>query len=171
MKKIFLLGFATILFSACNQEVRYTQQSPEIDTYKKVIEDYKTMNWDDYPKHYSDTAKIMNNVPKEKAQTVAQALEVNIETAKLFTWVVDNEEFEMVVTDKKETWVNYWATWRGTMKSTNKVYIIPFHSTVRFIDGKIVEELGYWDNAEVATDLLKNPVTPMPTDETATTEK
>ena len=64
MKKVFLLGFATILFVSCKQEVRYTQQSAEIDTYKKVMEDYKTLNWDDYPKHYADTAKIANNVLK-----------------------------------------------------------------------------------------------------------
>ena len=159
MKKVFLLGFATILFVSCKQEVRYTQQSAEIDTYKKVMEDYKTLNWEDYPKHYADTAKIANNVPKEKAQTVTEALQVNIETAKLFTWVIENEEIEMVVTDKKETWVNYWATWKGTMKATNKVYIIPFHSTAQFIEGKIVKEFGFWDNSEVNMDLLKTPAT------------
>lgn len=159
MKKIFFLGFATILFIACNQEVRYTQQSPEIDTYKKVMEDYKTQNWGDYPKHYADTAKIMNNVTKDKAQTVKQAIEKNIEDAKLFNWVVSEEEFEMVVTDNKETWVNYWALWKGTMKSTNKVYEIPFHNTAQFINGKIVKEHGYWDNSEIVTDML----TPAPT--------
>jgi outer membrane biogenesis lipoprotein LolB len=71
MKKFILLGFAIILLVACKQEVRYTQNSPEIDTYKKVIEDYKTLNWEDYQTHYADTAKIMINVIKEKAQSVA----------------------------------------------------------------------------------------------------
>ena len=70
MKKIILLGFAIILFVSCKQEVRYTQNSPEIDTYKKVMEDYKTQNWDNYPNHYADTAKIMNNVIKEKSITL-----------------------------------------------------------------------------------------------------
>ena len=171
MKKVFLLGFATILFVSCKQEVRYTQQSAEIDTYKKVMEDYKTLNWEDYPKHYADTAKIANNVPKEKAQTVTEALQVNIETAKLFTWVIENEEIEMVVTDKKETWVNYWATWKGTMKATNKVYIIPFHSTAQFIDGKIVKEFGYWDNSEVNVAMEQISVTPTTNAEKVAVEK
>ena len=144
MKKLALVTLAIVLFTACNQEKRYTQQSPEIDTYKKVMEDYKTMNWEDYPIHYADTAKIANNVTKENALTVSQAIEKNKEDAAMFSWVVEKEEYEMVVTDDKETWVNFWGIWKGTMKSTNKEYVIPFHSTARFVDGKIGEEHGYW---------------------------
>ena len=171
MKKIFLLGFVTILLSACKQDVRYTQNSPEIDTYKKVMEDYKTQNWEDYPKHYADTAKIANNVTQDKAQTVAQAIEKSKEDAKLFNWVVKDTDYEMVVTDKGETWVNYWGIWKGTLKSNNKVYTIPFHNTARFIDGKIVQEDGYWDNSEIVTDMLSMAKTPTPTAETVKTEK
>jgi hypothetical protein len=166
MKKLLLLGFATILFVACNQEVRYTQQSPEIDTYKKVTDDYKKMNWETTATHYADTAKICNNVIKEKGITVAESIAKNKEDANLFTWVVEKEEYEMVVTDEGETWVNAWALWKGTLKSSGKVYEIPFHNTVRFIDGKIVEEYGYWNNSEIATDMLAQPAPPAPTTET-----
>jgi len=159
MKKLVILGLATILFAACKQEVRYTQNSPEIDTFKKVMTDYKNQNWEDYPNHYADTAKIMNNVTRKKGQTLAQTIKKNKEDAKLFTWVVDDLDYEMVVTDKDETWVNYWGLWKGTMKSTNKVYEIPFHVTSRFIDGKIVQEDGYWDNSEIITDMLSKPAT------------
>ena len=157
MKKIILLGLAIVLITSCNEKQRYTQKSPEIDTYKKLIDNYKKMNWDDMPMHYADTAKIANNVVKEKALTVAQALEKNKEDAKLFTWVVEDNDYEMVVTDKGETWVNYWGIWRGTLKSTGKVYVIPFHNTAQFVDGKIVKEDGYWDNSEIMTDMLKQP--------------
>ena len=122
------------------------------------MEDYKTQNWSDYPNHYADTAKVMNNVTKEKAQTVAQAIEKNKEDAKLFTWVLEDEDIEMVKTEKGQTWVNYWGIWKGTLKSTKKVYQIPIHITARFIDGKIVTENGYWDNSEIAIDMLsKSP--------------
>jgi len=156
MKKLLIFGLAIVLFTACNQEKRYTQQSPEIDTYKKVMDDYKTMNWEDYPKHYADTAKIASNVVKEKALSISQAIEKSKEDAAMFSWIVEKEEYEMVVTDKGETWVNFWGLWKGTMKSTNKEYDIPFHNTARFIDGKIVEEYGYWDNSEIVSDLLKS---------------
>jgi len=156
MKKLFLLGLAIVLFSACDQkDTRYTQQSPEIDTFKNVIEAYKKMNWEEMPKHYADTAKIANNVIEEKAMTVSQNIERNKEDAAMFDWKIEKEEYEMVVTDKGETWVNFWGLWKGTLKSNNKVYDIPFHLTARFIDGKIVEEYGYWNNAEIVTDLLK----------------
>ncbi len=159
MKKIILLGLAIVFFTSCNQKQRYTQQSAEIDTYKKVMEDYKTQNWEDYPLHYADTAKIANNVVKEKAQTVSQAIEKSKEDAKLFDYKVEDIDIEMVVTDRDETWVNYWGVWTGTLKSTGKVYVIPFHNTAQFIDGKIVREDGYWDNSEIVTDMLKQPET------------
>ena len=160
MKKILLLGLAIVLsLSACNQEKRYTQQSPEIDSYKKLMEAYKTKNWADYPSYYADTAKIASNVVKEKAKTVSQAIEKSKEDANLFNYKVEDMDYEMVVTDKGETWVNYWGIWTGTLKSTGKVYVIPFHNTAQFIEGKIVQEDGYWDNSEIVTDMLKQPET------------
>ena len=159
MKKLFILGLAIVLFTSCNQKQRYTQQSAEIDTYKKAMEDYKTQNWEDYRLHYADTAKIANNVVKEKAQSVTEAIEKAKSDAKLFDWKVEDIDYEMVVTDKGETWVNYWGVWSGTMKSTGKTYVIPFHNTAQFIDGKIVREDGYWDNSEIVTDMLKTPET------------
>lgn len=136
MKKLLILGLAIVFLTSCNQKQRCTQQSSEIDTYKKVMEDYKTQNWEDYPLYYANNAKITNNVPKEKAQTVTKAIEKAKGDAKLFTWKVEDVDYEMVVTDKGETWVNYWGIWTGTMKSTGKVYVIPFHNTAQFIDGK-----------------------------------
>lgn len=156
MKKLIVLGLAIVLLAACNQqEPRYTQQSPQIDTYKKVIEAYENKNFEAMASHYADTAKIANNEIEEKAVSIAQVVETNKEDAAMFSWVVEDEEYEMVMTDEGETWVNFWGLWRGTMKSTNKEYVIPFHLTAQFVDGKIVEEFGYWNNAEIVTDLLK----------------
>jgi ketosteroid isomerase-like protein len=73
----------------------------------------------------------------------------------------------MVVTDKKETWVNFWGLWKGTLKSSGKVYQVPFHTTARFIEGKIVEEYGYWNNTEIMTDLMKQSQTPAKEPDTA----
>ncbi len=160
MRKIFLLGLAIVLsLSACNEKQRYTQQSSEINTYKKVMDDYRKKDWTNTASYYADTAKIANNVVKEKALNVAQALEQNKEDAKLFDWKVEDVDSEMVVTDKDETWVNYWGIWRGTMKSTGKVYVIPFHSTAQFVDGKIVKEDGYWNTSEIVADMFKHPET------------
>jgi hypothetical protein len=157
MKKLVLFGLAIILFTACNnKEKRYTQQSPEIDTYKKVIEAYQKQDWNALASHYSDSAKILNNVTMKEAQTVAQLIAQNKEDAALFSsWRYEPEslEYEMVVTDKGETWVNFWGHWEGKLKTNDKLYVIPAHITARFIDGKIVREDGYWDISKLIMDI------------------
>ena len=158
MKNLFLLGLAIVFFTSCNQKQRYTQQSAEIDTYKKGIAAYEKQNWEELATYYADTAKIQMNVTKENAQTIAQNIAQSKEDATLFSsWRFDPKsvEYEMVVTDKGETWVNFWGNWEGTLKANNKKYVTPVHLTAKFIDGKIVREKGYWDNSEIVTDMLK----------------
>ncbi|WGF92984.1 nuclear transport factor 2 family protein [Aequorivita marisscotiae] len=158
MKKSILLVLAAVLsLTACKQqEKRYTQQSPEIDTYKKVIEAYDKQDWETMASHYSDTAKIMNNVTEKEAQTLAELVASDKEDASLFSsWeYVDGEsEFEMVVTDKGKTYVNFWGLWQGTLAANNKTYTIPTHLTAQFVDGKIVKEFGYWDLSKIMLDM------------------
>lgn len=166
MKKLFVLVLAVIFFNACDQpNKRYTQQSDEIDTYKKVIEAYENQDWEPMISHYADSAKILNNVTMEDAQTVGQMLAQNKEDATLFnSWKYDPEsgEYEMVVNDRDETWVNFWGHWEATLKANGELYVIPVHITARFVDGKIVREDGYWDVSKLVMDLAamksaKNP--------------
>lgn len=110
MKKIMLLALAIATIAACKNEVRYTQNSPEIETYKKSIKDYEMANWESLATHYSDTAKILNNVTEKNAQTVAQLVSQNKQDAAIFSswnFVPEESEYEMVVTDNGETWVNF----------------------------------------------------------------
>ena len=63
MKKLILLGLATVLFTACQQgPARYTQNSPEIDTVKKLIANYNAKNYD--TSMYADTSKTFYNTKK-----------------------------------------------------------------------------------------------------------
>ena len=158
MKKVFFLGLAIVLsLTACQQqEKRYTQQSPEIDTYKKVIDAYEKQDWEAMASHYADTAKIMNNVIEKEGKTIAEEVATGKEDAALFSnWdYVDGEsEYEMVVTDKGQTWVNFWGTWNGTLAANNKTYTIPVHITAQFVEGKIVKEFGYWDISKIMMDI------------------
>ncbi len=169
MKKLLILGLAIVFLTSCNQKQRYTQQSAEIDSYKKAIEAYEKQNWEELATYYADSAKIQMNVTKESAQTIAQNIAQNKEDAMLFlSWRFDPKsvEYEMVVTDKGETWVNFWGYWEGTLKANNKKYVTPVHLTAKFIDGKIVREDGYWDNSKLMMDLQKLPA-PAPTETTA----
>lgn len=158
MKRLLFLGLAIVLLlTACqDQEKRYTQQSPEIDTYKKIINAYEKQDWETLASHYADTAKIMNNVIEEEGKTIAEEVAMGKEDGALFSsWdYVDGEsEYEMVVTDKDLTWVNFWGIWKGTLVANNKTYTIPAHITAQFVDGKVVKEFGYWDLSKIMLDV------------------
>ena len=151
-KKLPVLLMLLVFITACNQDKRYTQQAPEIDTYKKVITAYENQDWENFATHYADTAMVFNNTTKDKGQTLAQFIENNKQDAAMFSswsYVEKDSEYEMVVTDKGETWVNFWGLWQGKGKASGQTYDIPAHMTVQFVDGKIVKEHGYWDISEL----------------------
>ncbi|OBX24487.1 hypothetical protein LX77_01663 [Gelidibacter algens] len=156
MKNLFLLGLAIVLFTACIQkDTRYTQQSPEIETVKKAIKSYNDKTYD--MSVYADSSKtFFNSNSKDKfmskKETVAyhKANDANY-SSRGFT---NNEpEYEMVVTDEGETWVNSWLEWKATLAANGKEITIPIHLTYKFIDGKIVRQIGYWDPTEVVMNL------------------
>ncbi len=176
MKNLIFLGLAIVLFTNCESNIkeRYTQQSPEIDTYKKVIDAYENQNWEAMASHYADTAKIMNNVTEENSQTLTELVTMNKEDASIFSsWdYVDKEsEYEMVVTDEGKTYVNFWGLWKGMLAANNKTYTIPSHITAQFVDGKIVKEFGYWDLSKIMLDMQEmQQQEKMKTEEMATGE-
>lgn len=158
MKTLIFLVLAIFIYSGCDDKKpeRYTQQSSEIDTYKKVIAAYENQDWEELISHYADTAKIMNNVTEENGLTISQLVDQDKEDASIFRdwdFVDKDSEYEMVLTDKGETWVNFWGLWQATLQANNKQYKIPAHITARFVDGKIVKEFGYWDISEITTDM------------------
>jgi hypothetical protein len=156
MKNLFFVALSILLFTACNQEKRYTQQSTEIESYKKVIENYVAQDWKSFATHYADTTLIFNNATKDKGQTLSEAIASNKAGADLFnSWnfIEDESNYEMVITDDDEIWVNFWGLWKGNLKANNKAYEIPCHMTAQFVDGKIVRENGYWNTSELLLDM------------------
>ena len=146
MKKLSLLIIAAILFIACQQgPVRYTQNSPEIDTVKKLIANYNSKTYD--ASIYADTAKTFYNT-KENAMSPAETIAYHQETDKTYKsrgFLDKDQEYEMVRSDDGNTWVNCWLDWEGTLTANNQKFDMPIHLTYQFIDGKIVREHGYWD--------------------------
>lgn len=169
MKKLLLLVVVLITATSCQEKKRYTQQSPEIETYKKALKDYEMANWESLASHYADTAKVFYNATKKNPKSVAELIEEDKKDATLFetyAFVPEESEFEMVVTDKGETWVNYWGLWQGRLKANNELYELPVHLTAQFVNGKIVKEHGYWNNSEIAIAMINlQKVTPPATEE------
>lgn len=156
MKNIILLGLAIVLFTACEkQDKRYTQQSPEIETVKKAIKSYNDKTYD--MSVYADSSKtFFNSNSKDKfmsnAETVAYH-KANDENYSKRGFTNNDPEYEMVVTDDGEIWVNSWLEWKATLAANEKEITIPIHLTYQFVDGKIVRQVGYWDPTEVVMNL------------------
>lgn len=149
MKNLLLVGLAVVLFTACNQKQRYTQNSPEIDSFKSVIKSYNDADWDGMTVHYADTAKTYNNSSDLglSLEDMVDYHKESLENLSNRTFLDKDQEYEMVVTDKGDTWVNFWGDWEGTLKATGQKIKIPIHLTSQFIGGKIVRASGNWDNA------------------------
>lgn len=150
MKKLFLLGIAVILFTACeNKPDRYFSESPEIETVKAGISAYEAQDWEKWKANLADTAKFYPNTTK--ALTSAEYLantQGMVATLSSYGFDKENTFIEMVLDKDDETWVNFWSTWKGTIAANNKELTIPVHLTMQFVNGKIVEEYGYWDMSE-----------------------
>ena len=150
-KQFAVILMVSISLMACNQDNRYTQSAKEIDLFKQSLNDYVNQNWEALANHYADTAKIVHNTNLKNAKTVAQFIEKEKANAMIFNDIkyLDSEsDFEMVTTDKGETWVNFWGIWQAQLKENGQLYEIPVHITARYLNGKIVSEHGYWDNSD-----------------------
>lgn len=154
MRSIIYILLSLVILTGCQTpEKRYTQQSSEIDIVKQHIENYNTKSYD--TSVFADTSKSYLNNSKV-GLTVEELIDYHKTNDANYSqrgFTGADPEFEMVVTDDGETWVNCWLDWRGTMAGNGKVVDIPVHLTYRFIDGKIVREVGFWDATEVVLNL------------------
>ena len=150
MKKLMVIILAIAVFTACEKkESRYTQNSKEIETVKKLVNNYNNKTYD--MSIYADTSKTFYNT-KVNAMTPSQTLayhQANDANYSSRGFLPEDQEYEMVTTDDGETWVNCWLDWKATLASNDKEFNMPVHLTYRFVDGKIVREVGMWDPSAI----------------------
>lgn len=155
MKKLLLLAMTVILFTACqNEPKRYFTESPEIASMKASVKQYADGDWDAWTAHFSDTAKFYVN--SNKAVNIDEFKKGQLDLLSNFSsyGFVDEGSFtEMVIDSDEETWVNYWATWRGKLKANDQEIDVPVHITSEYVDGKVVQLYNYWDSAPITNAL------------------
>ena len=156
MKKLMLLGLATVLFISCQQKEakRYFSESPEIDVTKALLKDYHAGDWEAWTMHYADTAKIFHNSPKGASpKETTESLKEILSNVSSYKFNDDSLWYEMVIDKDDETWVNFWGNWEGKLAANGQELIIPVHLTLQFVDGKIVQEYGYYNISEFVLSL------------------
>jgi ketosteroid isomerase-like protein len=150
MKKEIFIGLVLLLvlnFSCQQKPERWTATSPEIEITKALVKDYETANWSAWILHYADTAKIHHNsVQRISPQQLKQSFEKS--TANFSTYKFSEKDMfvEMIIDDKMNKWVYFWGTWEGKIIGSDKELKVPVHLALKFVDSKIVEEYGYYDN-------------------------
>ena len=149
MKKLILLGLTIVLFTACkNQPERWTKTSPEIDVTKALVKDYQDANWEQWITHYADTAEVYHNTAEPITPKQLEEGFKN-ENAKLSSYRFSDKDiyYEMIIDDEGDKWVYFWGTWEGKIADSDKELMVPVHLALKFVDLKIVEEYGYYDNS------------------------
>lgn len=155
MKNILLLGLILVFFTACEtHKKQYTQQSPEIETVKKILDNYNNRVYD--TSVYADSSKSFFNTSKDEFMSASETIAMHKQNDEIYSqrgFTNEDPEYEMVVTDKGETWVNCWLDWKGTLAANGKEIEMPVHLTYRFIDGKIVREVALFDSSKIVLEL------------------
>ncbi len=171
MKNLILFGLVGLLMFSCKQPVeRWTNKSPEIDVVKALISDYEAGNWDAWTGHYADTAKMYHNStePSSIAATL-EGLQGYLEPVTEYGFADKDIYYEMIIDDKDEKWVNFWGTWEGTIGALERDLKIPVHLTLKFADGKIVEEHGFYNMVDYM--VAMNDIAAMAEEEEATEDE
>jgi ketosteroid isomerase-like protein len=158
MKNAMLTGIIVLTMIGCESKQRYTQNSKEIETVKAIFDNYINGDWDAYKSHYADNAQIFINATENNPANIQELIaqqKIEIEGLSSYSIDTENQSLEMVLDDKGETWVNYWGVWKGTLAATQETFEIPIHITFQFVDGKIIKELGYWDNSKITLAMMQ----------------
>ncbi|MGB5236601.1 MAG: nuclear transport factor 2 family protein [Flavobacteriaceae bacterium] len=162
MKRSILALIIIIAVVSCKQGPdRWTNKSPEIDMVKALLKDYEDGNWEVWKGHYADTAKIYHNtIEPSSVGEIMEGLRSSLEPVTEYSFSDKDIYYEMIIDDKNQKWVNFWGTWEGNIGALDRDLIIPVHLTLQFVEGKIVEEHGFYNMAEMAAAMseLSSPV-------------
>jgi len=150
MKRIVIALLVVGFFWACKEQgpARYTVTSVEIDEAKALLSEYEKGDWEAWMTHYADTAKVYHN--SNTAVTAAEALDAHkgaLTNVSAYDFADEGQFTEMIIDDKGEKWVYFWGTWEGTLSANGEKMELPVHLAMQFVDNKIVEEYGFWDNS------------------------
>jgi ketosteroid isomerase-like protein len=159
MKKIMMLSLMIHFLVSCQkkQPVRYTENSPEIETVRAMFYDYLAGDWEGFKAHYAPGARIYWNGLGDNYSSVEETIAGESAFVALLSshyFVKDKEFFQMVVDDRGNVWVNFWGVWKGTLAVNEQSFEFPVHFTFRFEEGKIIEERGYADYSRLNQVLL-----------------
>ena len=110
--------------------------------------DYHAGDWDAWKSKYSDDARIFYN-SVDTSLTVDEAVTGHVRSiVPLRHYEFRDEETRISVTldENGNVRAHFNGVWRATFSATDESIAVPTAVEYSIVDGKIIEERGYWDN-------------------------
>jgi hypothetical protein len=160
MKALLLVLGAGLIIASCQAPVekQYFSESADIDLGRKVMAAYLAADWDAYPEFYADTARIWRNknwkkddgfTSKQYVEDLKKALE------SVSSYKFEPQVWHSIIIKDGEHWVLFWGIWTGHNDATNKDYDIPVNLVMQIVDNKIVQQLEFYNAAEITIDMME----------------
>lgn len=152
MKSNFILILISLFcLSSCKQEGNNLIDQTVNDGIKMIadkFDDYHKGNWKEWTEYYSDSAKVYYNT-RTKSMTVSEAAKMHENSVVPLSkyGFADNMLIEKVETKNDTLKLLFTGYWQATLKENGKSFETPSLVYYHIVDGKIVEEYGFWDNS------------------------
>ena len=126
--------------------------SASVDAAAQMIRekfaDYHSGDWKAWKSRYADDAVIFYN-SADTSMTVDEAVAGHVQSIVPLSHYEFREEetrVNAVLDHNGNVWVHFNGIWRATFSSTGESIAVPTSVEYLIVDGKIVEERGYWNN-------------------------
>ena len=100
---------------------------------------------------YHDDARVYYNRVSDP-MTAAEAAQMHADSVeRLASYHFDPTSFRVGqwIDDAGATWVSFNAHWIAVFSEPSVRIVVPTAASYRFVDGKIADEYGYWDDSIV----------------------
>jgi hypothetical protein len=152
LKSLSSLFLIAIFCISCQQKQtpkQYFEESPEIEVCKKAVNAYLNQDWETFRSCYSDTAKIWYNkyflkYPAQNIDEIINNIKDPLGSMEFFKY--EGVLWEMIINNAGQNWVHFWGTWIGKLSEESDDVDIVVHIAYSIENGKIVMEVGFWDN-------------------------
>ena len=147
MKRFYALALCILFISvdAYSQTGTHYTEGPIVDKLKAAVAAYNAGDWATYRSNFADTARLHINSPDP--MTIDERMAEMKEGAKMLdSFEILNPVYGHVRTAEGVDWGMLWAGWQG--KAGDEEWTVMIHTVTRYVNGKAVEQWGFWDNSE-----------------------
>lgn len=147
MKRILLLALCTLFISAnaFSQTGTHYTDGPIVDKLKAAVAAYNDGDLTTYRSFFADTARIYVNSP-DPMTIDARLEEMKAGASGMDSYGLVNVVYGHIKTAEGVDWGMIWGAWQG--KIGEEEWTIPIHTATRYVNGKAVEQWGFWDNSQ-----------------------